>query len=460
MSQEEAWLNTYCQQVNNWIVINNFNQIVSHENTDYFIENVKITKELCQIDTSFPIHIYFTYMTESKLITLLKINNGNMYLINNKINVSENDDNDDIESSENEVSLSQEEDKLPIITSIQSTVRQIKTIKNILFYLSGNEQKYIGIDPLKWTRLKLKKSNGLKLDTSYLTLLNYINNEEEYIKQFIKLNGNKETLNLKHNYSINNNILSKLPESYTNNIKQLQLNNNYQLNSFEFLSKFKKLDSVEFSYCNNITQDYIEKLCKFCPYLTTFNAHYCCCLNIRILLPLLKLPYIKNICINYDNMWCQKGPYELFILPNEWEIIDCLSIDRIAINSKNMTLDIVDYIVKACPNIKEIFVDEEILTSIESNIINGYNMDEKLVFRPWQLPEKGLQVCKKIKFKNLYKEAYESIKSRNEFIEKIKSKNEDKPNKNEELDSILDNMTEEELKDLLSGDSQDYITVQ
>ena len=60
----------------------------------------------------------------------------------------------------------------------------------------------------------------------------------------------------------------------------------------------------------------------------------------------------------------------------------------------------------------------------------------------------------------MYKEAYESIKSRNEFIEKIKSKNEDKPNKNEELDSILDNMTEEELKDLLSGDTQDYITVQ
>lgn len=462
MSQEEAWLNTYCQQVNNWIIINNFQEIVSHENTRYFVEDSEFVGKF-NFKEHRPIHIYFTYMTECKLITLFKTSSNNMYLVNNKINISSEEEvqdedvsNENIsnENISNELSLSEDKDKLPVITSVQSTIRQIKAIKNILFYLSGNEQKYIGIDPSKWTRLKLKKSNGTKLDISYLTLLNYIDNEEEYIKQFISFNNNKEVLNLRHNYSINNNILSKLPESYTNNIKQLQLNNNYQLHSLEFLSKFKKLDSVEFSYCNNITQDHIIQLCKYCPYLTTFNVHYCCCLNIRILLPLLKLPYIKNICINYDNMWCQKGPYELFILPNEWELIDCLSLERLAINAKNMTLDIIDYIVKACPNIKEIFIDEEILTSVETNIINGYNIDEKLIFRPWQTPEKGLQVCKKIKFKNLYKEAYESIKSRNDFMEKIKKKSENKFNENKlnkELDAILDSMTEEELKNLINS---------
>ena len=465
MSQEEAWLNTYCQQVNNWIVINNFQEIVSHENTRYFVEDSEFVGKF-NFKEHRPIHIYFTYMTECKLITLFKTSSNNMYLVNNKINIDNEEDSFSskleenesklIENDSNELTLSEDKDKLPVITSVQSTIRQIKSIKNILFYLSGNEQKYIGIEPLKWTRLKLKKSTGTKLDTSYLTLLNYIDNEEEYIKQFIKMNDNKEILNLRHNYSINNNILSHLPESYTNNIKQLILNNNYQLHSLEFLSKFKNLDSVEFSYCNNITQDHIIQLCKYCPYLTNANFHYCCCLNIRLLLPLLKLPYIKNICINYDNMWCQKGPYELFILPDEWELIDCLSLEKIAINAKNMTLDIIDYIVKACPNIKEIFIDEEILTSVESNIINGYNIDEKLVFRPWQTPEKGLQVCKKIRFKNLYKEAYESIKSRNEFMEKIKKKNEIKTNineieKNKELDSILDNMTEEELRELINS---------
>ena len=463
MSQEEAWLNTYCQQINNWIVINNFHEIVSHKNTRYYIENIEITYEsdtlrfqcngTFDFKETYPIHIYFTYMTDSKLITLFRTKNNNIYLVNNKINISENDslDNSSDDSSDKELVLSDEKDKLPVITSIQSSVRQINSIKNILFYLSGNEKKYIGIDESKWN--KLKHSKKINLNINYLTLLNYVNDEEKYIKKFIKLNSRSNSnsspnvLNLRHNYSITNSILSKLPESYTNNIKQLQLNNNYQLHSLEFLSKFKKLDSVEFSYCNNITQDNIIQLCKYCP--------YCCCLNIRILLPLLKLPYIKNICINYDNMWCQKGPYELFILPNEWELIDCLSLERLAINAKNMTLDIIDYIVKACPNIKEIFVDEEILTSVETNIINGYNIDEKLIFRPWQTPEKGLQVCKKIKFKNLYKEAYESIKSKNEFIEKIKNKNEDKMNitkeeKNKELDSILDNMTEEELKELIN----------
>jgi hypothetical protein len=456
MSQEEAWLNTYCQQVNNWIVINNFQEIVSHENTHYFVEDSEFIGKF-NFKEHRPIHIYFTYMTECKLITLFKTSTNNIYLVNNKINIANDQDESKLEEDENklnELILSEDKDKLPVITSVQSTIRQIKAIKNILFYLSGNEQKYIGIDASKWTRLKLKKSSGTKLDTSYLTLLNYIDNEEEYIKQLISTNVSSNVLNLRHNYSITNSILSHLPESYTSNIKQLILNNNYQLHSLDFLSKFKNLESVEFSYCNNIIQDHIIELCKYCPYLTTANFHYCCCLNIRILLPLLKLPYIKNICINYDNMWCQKGPYELFILPNEWELIDCLSLERIAINSKNMTLDIIDYIVKACPNIKEIFIDEEILTSVESNIINGYNIDEKLVFRPWQTPEKGLQVCKKIKFKNLYKEAYESIKSRNDFMEKIKKKSENKFNEdklNEELDAILDSMTEEELKDLIDN---------
>ena len=72
-NEYEAWLNYNCEQSNNWVIINNFNEIVSHSTRNCYL-NDKICdnndSEFAFLNDEYPIHVYFTYMTEDTLISL------------------------------------------------------------------------------------------------------------------------------------------------------------------------------------------------------------------------------------------------------------------------------------------------------------------------------------------------------------------------------------------------------
>ena len=484
-------LNYTSSQKNNWIVIHNFSEIIGHK-------NVKIINEFddnyLQLPTNLiPEHIYFTYMTDNKLITLVKTkktieNESMILLIINTITVKIKETEE--KEEENVIKLSVPEDviEMPEVESVTSNIYVLKHIRNLCKYMQTSDRKKLDITK-QWMQLsgpdKPKynlKNNNVEINTfeEFFDIMT----EDEYVLKFNEIYGenavadgitkniglifddygilkydkskrnkciirSNNVLNLTHNYSITDNVLNRI--DLMSNIKWLILNQNHQLsfmngeNSFEFLLKFPNLELIDLSNLNRLTYNDIKMICKYVPKLRIINIHNCFCLNIRILLELFKLKYIEKICIDDKNFWCQRNTYELFVLPEEWENLMCNSLREISINSSNLTIDVIDYICNACPELKRMIVTNDVLTKIVDNITNGNDVMDVLEFMTWENMSICVRACRMFKFRNMFKDNLKVYESRNKFLERVKNRDE---NKNDKLDSILDGMTLEELKEL------------
>jgi hypothetical protein len=137
------------------------------------------------------------------------------------------------------------------------------------------------------------------------------------------------------------------------------------------------------------------------------------------MIPLLKLRELECITINDPEFWCQKGRYELFILPEEWKGLDCPSLQQISINSTNLTLDIIDYLINACSDLHQITVDDEILKQVSENIVEGHQTDNQLIFNSWKTPNKGISVPQRVSFTHLIKDTYDSQMFSDSMLKKI-----------------------------------------
>lgn len=154
------------------------------------------------------------------------------------------------------------------------------------------------------------------------------------------------------------------------------------------------------------------------PHLQIFSMSCCPRITLRIMIPLLKLRELELIIIDDPLFWCQKGRYELFIQPEEWKCLDCPSLHRIVINSKNLTTDVIDYLINVCENLSEITLDEEIFKQVSRDIVGGYR-GEQLIFKSWQAPTKGFAIPKKVSFRNLIKNNVDSHTFSESMLAKI-----------------------------------------
>lgn len=451
-----AWMSVNCTQLNNWVVINSFNEIFNHKDRKYFIGNILTENEkLVPIYSLNDLgHIYATFMSNDLLITVIKTRgkNGQYFLIRNKMNVKEEEDieikEEVSEDKPKEIKLVKDENKLPEILSIDSNIYKLDNLGDIVNILSSPEQNSLGIKKKQFLQAEVSVADLNK----HVKIMKFVASEniDEYISNFIKsfkkvdkVNSKSalrdleemEILDLTNNYSITSSILSTIP--FQEQITQIILNKNHQLENFEWLKNFPNVQLLDFRYMNNLTFEDILYITSLFKNLKVINLHFCGRINLRVLLPILKLTHIEKICIDDENFWCQKGAYELFIKPDEWENIDCLSLKTIAINSLNLTLDVIDYIIKACPNLTTFIMDTEVFNSAIKNVINGYS-SETIILAPWQSTKKGVQLHRKIKFKNMYKDNYNTKVFTDSFMKTIEHQEERRQKLIAELEAELD----------------------
>jgi hypothetical protein len=446
----KAWLNYNCSQGNNWITLYKFGDIISHTGKHYFEVDTKgVHPKLeteCQIKSDDLKHVYFTYMTDDTLITLIETTGSDLYLIKNNLTISEDnnettnqpdahaqveqnppsvveftDDMIDNYKTNNNDAVKRVDDvsTLPQLTSVDSNIYHLSSVKCLIKCMTSKDLKNIGIRQKKWLSCELKKVQKDELSgLSYMDFIGLSTNKQ-YAKLFEKyLEQSGTTLNLTHNYSVTPEILNSL--KINKKIDQLIIQQNFQIDDFSWLKNFPNLKMMNFWYDQRIEQKHIEQIATILPDLEVFNLHSCCRVNIRFIIPLLKLKNIEKIAIDDPYFWCQKSIHELFILPDEWKNIYCPSLQKLAINSKNLTLDVLDYILIACPNIQQFLVDEDILTMITRNIIGGHDKDSLITFHSWQQPNKGFQINKKLTFKNMFKDTYSSQMFSESMLKKIK----------------------------------------
>lgn len=449
----KAWLNFNCTQGNNWIVQYRLSEMISHGNLTYYETSdhghINKHKDECGLKAIDVRHIFFTYMTGDLLITLVETYTGALYLIHNSMNLIEPEEivtpieenksdasvhtvefKDDMikgyqEELDNAVIKVNDLPALPKLQSITSKIYLLQNIKHILTCLTGGELKHIGIRKKNWSAADLKKIQKDEIDKlSYLDLIK-IDSEKTYLyglKNYISQVG--QILNLTHNYSVTPAILNQLKPKDTIRVKELILNQNFQLDDFSWLKNFPNLRLLNFWYAHRIEQSHIEQIVDILPEIEVINIHYCCRINIRVLIPILKLSNLQKIAIDDAHFWCQKSIHELFILPHEWKNIYCETLEKVAINSTNLTLDVLDYILTSCPKVSQFLVDDNILNMVSRNVIPGNDKGQLMTIHSWQHPNKGFQIHKNITFKNLFKDTYSSQLFSESMLKKIKEQRE------------------------------------
>lgn len=407
----KIWLNFNCVQDNNWIVIYKFDEIVnSPESKCYMIENgiIKQTTHISlnRCDLS---HIYFTYMTESILVSLIELYDGRLLLINNTLELCSD------ETSENGVV------SLPKVKNISSNVYVLNIVYDLKLCVSKKLRKLIGIYDKNWLYDNFKESQKKE----FLSKINFydfihIRDQHEYMRKFRQyIEQSNDRLSLINNYSIQTELLNQLSD-YPQ-VHELVIYQNFQINDFKWLNHFPNLKLINIFNSQQLEQKHFEQIRLYASHLEVVNIHYCTRINLRILIPLFKLDRLAKLAIEDANFWCQLDAYREFISNDEWKLIYCPSLEQLAINSDNLTIDIVDYILCSCPNLKHVIVDSNLMKNISNRAKDGYKEDT-IIFCEWGNTNKGIIYHKDIKFTNLRKDMSEPFsESMLQKINKIKT---------------------------------------
>src|SRR3990167_1859868 len=209
------YFNLHCPQENNWILLNNFIDIVSHSNR--VLHNITEDKIPSLNDI---LHIHFTFLTQNVLIALLKTID-NLILIKNEVTIVQEQGNED---GIDDIDI----DSKPVVKTINSNIYSLNEITDIIKYLSSKDMKKCGIKKLEIKKLEIKKSE-IKNGYDCFQFIN-ITNTNEYITKLQSLINSKECknilidsmdinlLNFSYNMSITDEILKNVKSEYINKI--------------------------------------------------------------------------------------------------------------------------------------------------------------------------------------------------------------------------------------------------
>ena len=381
----EDYIHTYCPQLYNYNLFIFFDKIFP--SCDFTKDNIY--------------HIYFTYFRNEikdynvvSLFTIVKNDSYIVYLLN------------------------------------KSKLIIIENPLDICKHLSCNELKLIGIQKNKflkqenifnhekWKKINIIKSSNNVLDETYILNLQYNysfkGNENDLLDIINVVLSMKIHLRQIQTIIFDNNLnIVGLDDSY-NTDQRIYETDNYNSNLQSLLKLFPNIKCLDFRCMPNIKINDIQSLYNCTRNLEIINLHNMANLNIRILLSLYRMPKLTKILINDPIFFCQYSEDQLFINKDEWKILISESITTICINSLNMNMDIVDYIIKSTINLETIIICQNIYNLCIKNMIVGSGVrenksNEYLIFYSWEDVKcnnrsiSGIKVPWRPTFKNMFK---------------------------------------------------------
>lgn len=409
-------LKDFCPQNNNWILYLNYHDIVNHaERQIQTFENGNLksidSKKIGELG-----HIYFNFMTGERLTALVATRTGDVILIdnaceveipqNNTSNVNKKSDGEEVINLNNDTSL-------PKIKGVKSTLTYLTSVSDLASrQLFGRSyQKTLGL--FKWWEkcvdVDTISSKDKKLQLPLLLLRNSLSsdNDNSNILEILTNNSHSSKFDLTGVISISTETLEQLP--IMDNVKHIVLDQNCQISSFKWLSRFPKLSILELHQCQQVNNSHLTEVCQNASGLEAVILDHCCSLNIRCFLPLLNLTRLRLIKVAYPNFSCQPCEKEVYISKREWSDHNSYSLEQLEIDSTEMTLDVLDYLLKSCPNVKTVSVSEETLRNVSKNAMfdeTNKREEDVLNFHQANDPCRGIRASRPIHFKNMYKDKF------------------------------------------------------
>lgn len=369
----------HCPQQNNWIVLSNFHKIISH--SDRIVQKSNGLSSDLLPEHGNLLHVAFNYITASPSAKMLAV----VYLqIDDQINWWL------IDNGEEDQTIKSKLTVLNHLTDLETGG-----------LIDKKTAKLLGLNRVKWT---IPKSNN---NNQTIGLTSFLQSQPGKERTNVLYNWIKQSgfvLNLAHNYLIQTTDFQPLPEF--SQIKHVVFDQNCQFSDFSFLAKFPELKIFEIRQMPQINGKLLAEILQFAPNVEAFIMEYCSNLDISILWTLLKLKKIRLIKLNYPNLPDYYQAKNAQIIREHWKSCYSKTLEQLDVNSEHLTLEVLDYLVKGCPNLSDILVADSLLEKISHNVSFDHLSGQPLNFACSSEHNKGFKATRPIRFLNLNRNQY------------------------------------------------------
>ena len=362
-----------------WIVYQNLEQITTDSKYHGLCNPLKNRDQIQ--------YIHAIEMDLDNLTCLLETADG-FYLIRNEkktIEVKVEESEATVDGTEVKVEEVEEEvevKKMVEINPTDSVVKGPKTVveSNIYFYgkleecLKSAPKNLLGyLRIIKAKNMKFNQAQTARKIFPYHFAGVAVEQKVKLLDEIIDVDGG---LDLSFNFALCGDDLVKFETSRV--INKLILNENFQIRDFKWCQSnwTQNLNWIEIANMPHFIDASLEKIFDSLPKLSKFYVHFCPQVTIRCLKALLKRDQLNMISLNCPSMICQPNAYSSLISEEEWNVMGNRSVEKILINSTNMSLDLIDYIRNCCKNLKYLVLDEKIFNDVRQNLGSVGNLNE------------------------------------------------------------------------------------
>lgn len=422
-----------------WILTERFLDIT--DNIDVISSNKKFqAKATRDKKTKSPVfqlkqleYVYLTKCTNSQMnfLVQLQLAGQTVYgLIHNMLGEKKAEGDSDGDLSDNSETDAQAESKTVTITSTcyleSSLIKLIATVpNNIIKQLNSTAltqtKKHKKRNSKKGKKKRVKSTSIVKQNTSKTTggeekldvadfnhynpipTINDLTKQQEMWQKMIQ-HKIVDLTGFEHFQQV---VFDSTPT--TNMAEILVLPQTYHLTDFSWMSRLK---SKHICLTNlSLTEKLFEQLINCLPSLEIVRVTRCRGVNCRILFHLLKLKKIKQIILDDPNMIVQEHLDYGVILNQEWRTINNHSLETLSITSNGLTLDMIDHILQAAPQLKHFVMNNTILDKLHECHKPGFYKEQQgdITFVSSLSDKRGFTVKKPVIVTNLLKDKYDPI---------------------------------------------------
>ena len=406
------WITKNCLRTQCWIAIARIDDILSHKDLTLYhnSESIKIDRdEERQLNINREAlgfgkltYVYTVKLDKARFSALLS-DETRYYCIDNVL----------VESEQSESSY------------YKSTIYIIDKIDKICQNIPSSLRSRLCLVKPQKAKLRNRDILALKQIVS-VDFIGRNDNQQQFLwNKYLEQSISSGTLDLSGLLMISSDNLIFSQESERKaalHIKTIILYQNNKIKSFDWLAQFPNVKTLSIWYFNTLGDNDINQIVNSTPKLESFELHSCFNVTGRCLIPISRLNLLNRLMLDNPRMCCQENTYTTVIGPKEWAKLSNHSLELIMINSDNVTLDFVSYLLTHFKGLTRMVLGLIVLNKIQSNMSNGYEK-ESVVFQAFENPKNGFKLHKTVRFTNLLKDQYDDEPYSKSMLEVIRRQN-------------------------------------
>jgi hypothetical protein len=235
-------------------------------------------------------------------------------------------------------------------------------------------------------------------------------------------------LDLSYNFQVKADHLKTWTPTPTNRPTKLILNTCWQLRSPTWATEAKNwTDSIrvlELINLPQLTNEMTGELLQGFPNLEDLYLHQCSKLDIKVLLnifgntnnatsmnPLQQMNPVDNnklrsLCLNNQSLVCQPNEYAGMITNDEWNTLRNYRLEKLFINSGNLSLDVIDYLKTSFVRLQNLIIRDDIYNNLKKNMTPGSHTAKQITICSTE--GKKFEISRDFTIRNLLRNRYQS----------------------------------------------------